>query len=247
MYHIAVCDDDSIYTDKINALVQRYCTRHQISAVVHMYNSSNALCHELTDWAQTGSALSAGAFDLYILDIEMPEMDGMELAALIRRIQTDALIIFITSHLEYAVESYQLSIFRYIPKQLLHARIPAALADAFHYLSLQEGKSFIYTSAGKLLKIPYKNIFYICKDGKNAVFHLTGGPEKIRSSLRQVYQLLSGDDFIFIDRGYIVNISHIQGIKDNDVLLKNGIRLPVSSTRLAETKKAITLFWGKHL
>lgn len=253
MYHIAVCDDNEVYADKIKSLIYKYCAKQQVAADIQVYNSSESLRNEIEDRIQEGTAFSAGAFDVYFLDIEMPGISGMELASFIHSIQVHSLIIFVTSHLEYAVDSYQLSIFRYIPKSLLQERIPDTLSNAFHYLSLQEGKSFIYTASGKLLKIPYKEILYICKEGKNAIFYLQTGAgqflsqEKIRCSLRQVYQELSKDDFIFIDRGCIVNISYIQGIKDNDLTLKNGIRLPISTTRLTETKKVIAHFWGKNL
>lgn len=57
--------------------------------------------------------------DLYFLDIEMPEMNGFELAKFMRKEAPSSMLVFLTSHLEYAVEGYEVQAFGYIPKNLL--------------------------------------------------------------------------------------------------------------------------------
>lgn len=69
-------------------------------------------------------------FDLLLLDIEMPGMDGLELASRLRQLLPDALLIFITSHVEFALDAYELSTFRYIPKNNMDGRLEHALLDA---------------------------------------------------------------------------------------------------------------------
>ena len=69
----------------------------------------------------------------------------------------------------------------------------------------------------------------------------------MRKSLQQVYEELDAEEFLFIDRGCIVNLIHIMQIKDGTAVLKNGTVLPVSRSHLQEVKEQINHYWGTHI
>ena len=69
----------------------------------------------------------------------------------------------------------------------------------------------------------------------------------MRKSLQQVFEELDAPEFIFIDRGYIVNIIQIMKINDRIAILKNGEQLPISRSHLQEVKRQINQFWGAHI
>ena len=77
-------------------------------------------------------------------------------------------IIFITSHIEYAIDAFELSVFRYVPKAEIEKRLAAAVRDAVKLIMLEEGKTYMIRTSSRLEKIPYKEIYYIERDGKNA-------------------------------------------------------------------------------
>ena len=85
------------------------------------------------------------------------------------------------------------------------------------------------------------------RDGKNASIVSNGGVSKVRKSLQQVFQELDTPEFLFIDRGCIVNIIQIMKISDSMAVLKNGECLPVSRSHLPEVKRQINQFWGAHI
>lgn len=70
---------------------------------------------------------------------------------------------------------------------------------------------------------------------------------KVRKSLTQVFKELKSEDFIYVDRGDIVNLAHIMGIKDQIVELKNGIRLSASHSKLDQIKSRLSEFWGEQI
>ena len=110
-------------------------------------------------------------------------------------------IIFITSHIEYAIDAFELSIFRYVPKSDLTNRLVSAVVDAAKLIELEGGKEYIIQTAGRMEKIPYKDIFYIQRDGgKNSMICSRLGISKVRKSLQQVFDELQAQEFIFIDR-----------------------------------------------
>ena len=172
----------------------------------------------------------------------------MELSEKIKPHLPNVKIIFITSHIEYAIDAFELSIFRYVPKSDLSNRLVSAVVDAAKLIELEVGREYIIQAAGRMEKIPYKYIFYIQRDGgKNSMICSHLGISKVRKSLQQVFDELQAQEFIFIDRGYIVNIIQIMKISDSMVYLKNGEILPISRSHLQEVKKQINRFWGAHI
>ena len=192
-------------------------------------------------------AALAMEFDVILLDIEMPGISGMELPQQIKGFLPNVRIIFVTSHTEYAIDAFELSIFRYVPKNNLEAKLPAAVLDAARLIELEAGQEYTIQTASRMEKIPFKDIFYVQRDGKNAMIVSSAGTAKVRKSLQQVFDELNTPEFIFIDRGCIVNIIHIMKISDGMAVLKNGEQLPISRSHLQEVKQKINEFWGAHI
>lgn len=65
--------------------------------------------------------------------------------------------------------------------------------------------------------------------------------------MQRVFDELNAPEFIFIDRGYIVNIVQIMKVSDSIAILKNGDQLPISRSHLQEVKRQINQFWGAHI
>ena len=96
-------------------------------------------------------------------------------------------------------------------------------------------------------KVGFRDILYILRDGKNAAFHTCHGIIKVRKSLLTVYEELGAEEFIFIERGCIINLIQITQIKNSSVCLKDGTVLPISRSHLQSVKMAVNTYWGKHI
>ena len=182
-----------------------------------------------------------------LLDIEMPGISGMEILQQVKGFLPNARIICVTSHTEYAIDAFELSIFRYVPKNNLETKLTAAITDAAKLIELEAGQEYTIQTANHMEKIPYKDIFYIQRDGKNSSIVSSVGTSKVRKSLQRVFDELNAPEFIFIDRGYIVNIVQIMKVSDSIAILKNGDQLPISRSHLQEVKRQINQFWGAHI
>ena len=112
---------------------------------------------------------------------------------------------------------------------------------------MEAGQEYTIQTANHMEKIPYKDIFYIQRDGKNSSIVSSVGTSKVRKSLQRVFDELNAPEFIFIDRGYIVNIVQIMKVSDSIAILKNGDQLPISRSHLQEVKRQINQFWGAHI
>ena len=185
--------------------------------------------------------------DLVLLDIEMPGRTGMELAEQLRPVLPHVKIIFITSHVEYAIDAFELSVFRYVPKNDMEKRLPSAIRDAVKLIELEDGRVYTIKTNSRFEKIPYRDIYYIERDGKNASIITARGVSKVRKSLQQVHEELMAEEFIFIDRGCIVNLIHIMQIRDGVAVLKNEKALPISRSHLQGVKEKMNAYWGAHI
>ncbi len=239
MLHIAVCDDDRNAVQTHKQIAKCCLAQCKSAGEISVYTDSANLLYDITE--------DGFFFDLILLDIEMPGGSGMELAQKIKPYLPHGKIIFITSHIEYAIDAFELAIFRYVPKDDIDTRLPAAIMDAVKLIMLEEGKVYTIRTNSRLEKIPYKEIYYIQRDGKNAGIATAAGVSKVRKSLQQVYEELGAEEFIYIDRGCIVNMIHIMQIKDGMAVLKNGVSLPVSRSHLQEVKEQINTYWGTHI
>ena len=239
MLHIAICDDEEEMVSshkKVIEEVLREC--NELGEIVTYTVSDNLLCDVAEDQFY---------YDLILLDIEMPGCSGMELAGKLKPYLPNVKIIFITSHIEYAIDAFELSIFRYVPKDNREAKLPNALKDAIRLITLEGGKVYTIQTNSRLEKISYKDIIYIQREGKNAEIFYGNESTKVRKSLQQVYDELGSEEFIFTDRGCIVNIIHVMQIKDGEAVMKNGERLPISRSHLQDVKQKINSYWGAHI
>lgn len=239
MIRIAICDDEERAVALHEKIVMDSLQTQGIGCEITAYTQSRNLFYDITD--------DGFFYDLILLDIEMPRISGMKIPQQIKGFLPNVRIIFVTSHTEYAIDAFELSIFRYVPKNNLEVKLSAAVTDAVKLIELEAGQEYIIQTANRMEKIPYKDIFYIQRDGKNACIVSKAGISKVRKSLQQVFDELNAPEFIFIDRGYIVNIIQIMKVSGGMAVLKNGEQLLISRSHLQEVKQKINQFWGAHI
>lgn len=235
MLKIAICDDSDDQVQKLHLIVSDFLEKNHEIAEISTYTHSSFLLYDI----QEGKF-----FDLILTDIEMPRVNGMELAETIGKYLPDALVIFVTAYIKYAVDAFELSVFRYVPKDKLNEKLSQALLDAIQMVHMQTERYYTISEPSRFQRIPLHNILYIRREGKNSVFYLTDNSTvKERCSLAQVQSGLNSDDFIFPERGCIVNLIHIISVHNNIIEMKNGEKLSISHARLKELKTNLYHLW----
>lgn len=235
MLKIAICDDSDDQVQKLHLVVSGFLEKNHEIAEISTYTHSSFLRYDI----QEGKF-----FDLILTDIEMPQVNGMELAETIRHYLPYALVIFVTAYIKYAVDAFELSVFRYVPKDKLNEKLSQALLDAVQLLHMQAERYYTISEPSRFQRVPLRNILYIRREGKNSIFHLTDNSTvRERCSLAQVLAGLNSDDFIFSERGCIVNLIHIVSVHGNMIEMKNGAKLSISHARLKELKTNLYYLW----
>lgn len=237
MYRVALCDDNFEYLKLVEAQIQRYCRQKCTRIDLHVFQDSSRLEESIEQ---------GKFFDAYILDIEMPACSGMEIARQIEEAPSASCVIFLTAHKDYAVEACSLNIIRYVLKDRMEEEIEITLDDLFFRLDrLGSHNAYIICSKRKYVRMLHKDIIYIYKRQKNVVFVLSGKrEEQERGTLQSVYEKLENPDLVWLDRGVIVNMIHVQRVLTDEVEMNDGYKILAGADHALELKRRLSSYWG---
>ena len=237
MIHIAICDDDRKYAKEIELMVEECCSKTGNMYHSEIFERSMKLIEEME---------KRKYFDIFLLDIKMPKIGGMELAAKIRDLSPQAIIIFISSYEKYVFQSFKVQPYRFIPKKRMTDMLPDAIKDALELAKKQQEEFYVVENQNVLERISLSNILYIWHQGKYAYIEKADGDSiKVRKSLKQIFMELPAKDFVWADRGRIVGSMQIDRIEGNEIILKDKKRISVSQDRITDVKNQMREYWIK--
>lgn len=181
--------------------------------------------------------IASQKIDIVFSDIDMPDLNGIDL---LKSIKNPPVFVFITSFSDYAVESFNLDVIDFILKPLTFERLLKATHKAFEYLNIKKmvnegAKSnedyFFIKETNGLTKLNYQDVLYVESYGDfSKVYTLDQKNHLVLANLKSIESQLPQTIFIRIHRQYIININHINGIKNGDVILKEDKVIPFSAT-----------------
>ncbi len=225
---IAICDDDPIELQNISAFIEEYFKSKNLPFNCRSFSSS-------TELANT----APGEFDLYLLDVLMPALNGIELAKEIRSFDRAAHIIFLTSSPEFAVESYSVKASNYLLKPVSTELLAASLDELLEEASLRQEKYVVLRSSIGIRKIRLSQIVYAEAQERRILYHLENG-EVLECTGRfssVCEDLLKNREFFLPHRSFLVNMSYISTIGNTDIQMQTGQIIPLAQRRLVEIKE----------
>lgn len=237
MIRIALCDDNK----------EDMLQLHQKIIEWYRENSKNQSVSitEYSDSVHLSSVIDAGdSHDVFFLDVEMPKVDGFQLADKIRNKLPAAIIVFLTSHSELAPDGYKFRALRYVSKLVLSQKLPEALEAVQKEFSALESGYLVVPHYTDALRIPYNEILYVQHILRSSqIYTLRQGIIKDNRGLKAIYSVIGDKRFIYIDRSTFVNIDFIRELKGNEIILRTGESLAISRPMLANVKETIVRMW----
>ena len=177
--------------------------------------------------------LSENAVDLMFLDIQMPDITGLEL---LQTLKNQPMVILTTAYSEFALKGFDLDVIDYLLKPIDFQRFLKAankakdifeLTHSEHIEADKVADDFIYIRADRqFVKIAFKDIRYIEGMKNYAMLHSTSGKFMTAISLQKIIEQLPDTQFARINKSYIVNVSYIQRIMLDFIVLDKNIELP---------------------
>lgn len=230
-YDIFICDDEPQMLQSLSANVKNILNNSAISV--------------FSDGKRLLKALEGGGCrcDILLLDIDMPEVGGLDIAKRLSGLEQRPLLAFVTSHDELVYDSLQFHPFGFVRKSYIDTELPKLLNDCVRELGSRE-KHFCFHAAGADVKLPLADILYFEAEG-NYLRLFAKEEYRFRETLSAVEAALTGSGFVRIHKGYLVNQAAVKALGADEACLTNGARLPIGRSYAETAKKQLMRYMIK--
>jgi DNA-binding LytR/AlgR family response regulator len=224
MLRIAVCDDQPKELQSLVLLTNRYISESSLDAEVAEFSHPDKLL----------TAMEAGSFHVYILDIVMPMVDGLELGKEIRRLDREAQIIYATTEPQFALQAYAASPVNYLIKPIDNQQLFDTLTLAVSKADLAEERTFTVKTADSLRVIKLSDIA-CCEYRSHAViFSLTNGEEVPSCTIRENFSkyctpILKDRRFLQCHTSFVINMRRVERFAKGSFTLCGGKTVPIAA------------------
>ena len=231
---IAICDDEEIFRrsvcEKINEIY-----KDDIDMVLRIFERGETL---IKDFKENDSA-----YDIIFLDIEMENINGIDTARNIRKINTDVLIAFLTSHEEFAKDGYEVNAFRYLSKPIREDKLIECIENA---KKICDGaKKIIIKYKDEEIILKATNIIYLEAQNKDIYIHTRDNVYVQKNNLSYYENQLKECGFFRVHRSFIVNFNYVKSYTNKEVLLDNNEKVNLSRLNYKSFKDQLYLFIKK--
>lgn len=222
-FKIAVCDDAARDRDLLVSFIK---TKLPFCEVL-VYESGEALLWDVEN---------RDHIDILFLDIFMDGMSGIEAARRIRKVDPDALLIFVSSSEDFYRDSYDLYAFNYLNKPINMDRFNDVLSRAVERLNKEMDMVISFSFNNELHRVHYSELLYLSSEGHIVNFHLKNGDVlKAYGKLDDYAGQLSSEIFLRCHQSYIVNLSNVTSLRSSEFAIGE-IRVPVSRSYSGEAR-----------
>ena len=234
MIRIAICDDEKKILDEVSGYIKNYAEKKSKEIEVFRFDSAALLIGALED---------GKSFDIFVLDVYIGDERGTVLARDIRKLGIESPIIFATTSVDHAPESYETGTLRYLIKPINPAKFYEAMDAALASVEKISQRLIKMKTENGLESINVSHI--ICSEVHDHYQYVTmynGTQIKIRMTVTELFTMLSGyGGFIRIGSAYIINLRHVKNVSRTEVCLYNDVSIQIPRGKHAEIKNA---FWN---
>ena len=232
MYRIAVVEDDRNFVDELKTYLDQYAREEGQEFEVSVFHDGAEI---LEDYAPK--------YDLILLDIEMPKVNGMDAAEKIREVDENVVLMFITNMAQYAIRGYSVGALDFVMKPITYYTFSMKIKRALKRVQKKELPSILLTLSDGVKKLEVHQIYYVEVQNRQLYYHTDEGDFVMRGSLQSAEKELPFGVFAKGNHWYLVNLMHVTAVYKNTAVV-GPYELEISRRNKAGFLKALAEHMG---
>ncbi len=223
MVRVALVEDDEVYRQELTGYLDRYSRESGEKFHVTAF----------TDGAEIAEGYTAD-YDIILMDIVMTYMDGMKAAEAIRAVDSEVVILFITSTPQFVMKGYTVDALDYVLKPVSYFAFSQRIQRALERMKRRTRRYISLPFKGGMKKLDVSQITYIEVRDHDLIYHTAAGEFSAKGSLSDVESSLDAENFFRCNKCYLVNLEYVDSV-ENSAITVGGDQIQVSRAR----KKAL--------
>ena len=235
MIRIAICDDEKKILDEVEGNIKNYAEKENIADIeIFRFDSARSLLSALED---------GKTFDIFVLDVYIGDEMGTALASDIRKFGIESPIIFATTSLEHAPQSYETGTLRYLIKPINPGKFYEAMGVALVWARKMSEHFLKFKTENGVASVNANHIMYSEAHDHYQYMRKDDGEEiKVRMTVTELFTMLSKyGGFVRIGSAYIINLRHVKNVTPTNVCLYSNIHIQIPRGKFTEIKNT---FWN---
>lgn len=184
-------------------------------------------------------------YDLVLMDIMLPGIDGMAASARLRKMDESVMLVFITNMFSFAVKGYEVNAFDFIVKPVNYSQFTMKMQRILPRLTSNETE-IVLNASGSIVRLRVSQIYYIESNAHRITYHTVSGKYEVYGSMKETEASLGSNAFARCNNSFLVNMNYVQAA-DGFTVNVNGDDLPISRPRKKAFMEQLTSFLGGNL
>lgn len=232
MYHIAIVEDEVAF-------------RQQLTEYLTQYQNENNLEFKISEFSDGAEILERyqSDYDVILLDIEMPKINGMDAARQIRMQDDNVVLMFITNMASYAIHGYEVGALDFVMKPISYYTFSMKLTRALKRAKQQEQKSLLLPLSDGVKKLELSEIYFIEGQSRMLYYHTATGDYVVKGTMQNAEKTMEEFPFAKCNHWYLVNLMHVKEVRKNMVVV-GPFELEISRRNKTAFLKALTEYMG---
>lgn len=231
--HLILCDDDNVFLDKLEIRIRGMCQKHGIAVEMERYDSSKKMLEGLKD---------LDTVPVFLIDIDMPEVNGFEVASFLKKWNRECCIGFVSNKDELVFQAFAYHPFFFIRKTHLDEELEPQLLELQKKMGVKVPKIELQTGR-QTVEVALDTIWFVESEKNYLLFYREkderGDAVRARMKIAEAEKELEPYGFVRTHKGYLVNMNYVYRLRENEILLLNGKHVPVSRSYLNQVRMKI--------
>lgn len=231
--HLILCDDDNVFLDKLETRIRGMCQKHGIAVGIERYDSSKKMLEGLKD---------LDTVPVFLIDIDMPEVNGFEVASFLKKWNRECCIGFVSNKDELVFQAFAYHPFFFIRKTHLDEELEPQLLELQKKMGVKVPKIELQTGR-QTVEVALDTIWFVESEKNYLLFYREKDERsdaiRARMKIAEAEKELEPHGFVRTHKGYLVNMNYVYRLRENEILLLNGKHVPVSRSYLNQVRMKI--------